>query len=153
MEPKREHRRQRRVSFAETDMAGIIHFGSYFLYMEETEHEFLRGIGLSVHLPITEGPNAGGRIGFPRIATRCEFRRPLRFEELVDIELRVARIGNSSITYQHLFTKDGAEIARGEITAASVQMVGGSVEAIRIPEIYRERIAVSALEPLTFGKS
>ena len=45
-----EYKKERRVEFSETDMAGIIHYSAYFQYMEEAEHEFLRSLGLSVVL-------------------------------------------------------------------------------------------------------
>ena len=38
----------RRVQFAETDMAGVVHFSNYFRWMEEVEHAFFRAVGLSV---------------------------------------------------------------------------------------------------------
>ena len=36
---------QRRVEFAETDMAGILHFSNYFRFMESVEHAFFRSLG------------------------------------------------------------------------------------------------------------
>ena len=74
-----EFRSQRRVEFAETDLAGIVHFSSFFRYMEETEHAFLRSLGLSVRLFVPEG-----EIGFPRLGSTCEFRRAMKFEEVLD---------------------------------------------------------------------
>ena len=44
-----EFRCRQRVEFADTDMAGIVHFSNFFRYMERAEHEFLRSLGLSVH--------------------------------------------------------------------------------------------------------
>ena len=38
----------RRVEFAETDMAGIVHYSNFFRYMETAEHGFFRSLGLSV---------------------------------------------------------------------------------------------------------
>ncbi|MFM8187245.1 MAG: acyl-CoA thioesterase [Pirellula sp.] len=38
----------RRVEFAETDAAGIVHFSSFFLYMEQAEHALFRSLGLSI---------------------------------------------------------------------------------------------------------
>ena len=43
-----EFRTKRRVEFADTDMAGIIHFTSLFRYMEETEHAFFRSLAWSI---------------------------------------------------------------------------------------------------------
>ena len=44
------------VAFADTDLAGIVHFANFLRYAENTEHAFLRSIGLSVHT--TEGARA-----------------------------------------------------------------------------------------------
>ena len=46
------YRTCRRVEFRDTDAAGIMHFSTYFTYMEEVEHEFLRSLGTSVDLPL-----------------------------------------------------------------------------------------------------
>ena len=136
------------MEFADTDMAGIIHFCAYFRYMEETEHDFLRSLGLSVTLDDGEE----GHIGFPRLATRCEFVRPLRFEDEVDIHLRVRRIGRRSLTYQFLFELQGLEVARGEVTASCVRVLpGGRIESTPLPEIVRERLVESPLAALEFG--
>ena len=53
----------RLVEFADTDMAGIIHFSAYFRYMESAEHELLRSMGYSVYSEID-----GVTISFPRVA-------------------------------------------------------------------------------------
>jgi 4-hydroxybenzoyl-CoA thioesterase/acyl-CoA thioester hydrolase len=145
---RHEHRRTRRVEFADTDMAGIIHFSAYFRYMEETEHDFLRAVGLSV------SPRHGSEqhIGFPRRATRCEFVRPLRFEDEVDVHLRVRRLGGRSLTYQFLFELEGREVARGEVTASCVRLLpDGNIESTTLPEVIRERLCESPLPTLEFG--
>src|SRR5215831_6794970 len=51
-------RTQRRVEFADTDMAGIVHFANFFRYMEAAEVEFLRSRGLSVAM-IWDGQKIG----------------------------------------------------------------------------------------------
>ena len=55
---EREFRYRRRVQFAETDMAGIVHFSWYFRYMEEAEHALWRAAGLSIAPaePTSAGP-------------------------------------------------------------------------------------------------
>src|SRR5215203_509073 len=78
----------RRVEFRHTDAAGIAHFSVFFNYMEEVEHEFLRTVGLSVVLNTDEGP-----ITWPRVAVRCDYQNAVRFEDVVDIELHVSRLG------------------------------------------------------------
>ena len=65
----------RLVEFADTDMAGIMHFSAFFRYMESAEHELLRSLGFSVYSEIDGVP-----ISFPRVAAvvRIRFAGPLR---------------------------------------------------------------------------
>ena len=44
-----EFRTRRFVEFADTDMAGMVHFAHYFRYMESAEHEFFRSQGFTLH--------------------------------------------------------------------------------------------------------
>jgi acyl-CoA thioester hydrolase len=84
----------RRVEFAETDMAGIVHFANFYRMMENAEHAFFRSLGFSVHDHFD-----GQTIGWPRVSATCDFLRPLRFEEMVDVHLFVAEVRIRSLRY------------------------------------------------------
>src|SRR4051812_43106379 len=58
----------RLVEFADTDMAGIMHFSAFFRFMEAAEHALLRSLGLSVYSEIN-----GEVVTFPRVAASCEY--------------------------------------------------------------------------------
>ena len=75
-----EFKLTRRIEFADTDMAGIVHFANFFRMMEATEHAFFRSLGLTIH-----GHEAGTTTGWPRVSATCDYRAPLRFEEEVEI--------------------------------------------------------------------
>src|SRR5215467_13731527 len=96
----------RRVDFADTDMAGIVHFANFFRYMESAEVEFLRSRRLSVKLPWE-----GEMIGFPRVAAACDYENPARFEDVLEIAVRMERLGRKSVTYAFTFTRAGQPIA------------------------------------------
>lgn len=113
----------RRVEFRDTDAAGIMHFSVFFTCMEAAEHEFLRSLGTSVHTPLAAGDPAQGALSWPRVAAACEYRGSARFEDVLDIELRVARIGSSSVTYAFRFLVDGREIATGSLTSVCCRFV------------------------------
>jgi acyl-CoA thioesterase FadM len=51
----------RRVQFAETDMAGIVHFSNYFRWMEEVEHAFFRSVGPERRDGARGGSRSAGR--------------------------------------------------------------------------------------------
>lgn len=123
------YRTTRLVEFHDTDAAGIAHFSAFFRYMEEVEHEFLRAHGLSVLMRDDEGV-----LSWPRVAASCQFRGAVKFEDVVEIELRVARVGDKSISYAFAFSHQGREVADGEITAVCCRMIAGSApHAVPIP--------------------
>lgn len=133
-----EYRTKRTVEFADTDMAGIVHFTRFFVFMETAEHEFLRSLGTSV---ATEW--GGDKIGWPRLAASCEYMSPLRFEDEVEIRLWVSRKGTKSLTYEFHFTREGEDIARGHLTTVCcVTNPGEELRAIPIPDFIADAIKV-----------
>ena len=131
-----EYQTKRKIEFADTDMAGIVHFTRFFVFMESAEHEFLRSLGTSV---ATEW--GGNKIGWPRLAASCEYLSPLRFEDEVDIHLRVSKKGTKSLTYQFRFTHQGTDVARGEITTVCcITNPGEKLRAIPIPDFIADQI-------------
>ena len=129
-------RTTRRVEFADTDMAGLIHFANYFRYMEAAEVDFLRSRGLSVSQDWE-----GHHLGFPRVAASCDFLRPARFEDVLEVEVTVRNVGRKSVTYGFEFFKGAEVVARGEITAVCCRVgPGRPVEAIEIPPALREKL-------------
>src|SRR5262245_44935126 len=100
----------RRVEFADTDMAGIAHFSCFFRYMEEAEHALLRSLGMSVIMHDDEGP-----YGWPRVAAQCDYQGPAKFEEILDIRIRVAHKGTKSLAYQFDITHQGRPVAVGRL--------------------------------------
>jgi acyl-CoA thioester hydrolase len=142
-----EFKMTRRVEFAETDMAGIVHFSNFFRMMEATEHAFFRSLGFTIH-----GLEDDATIGWPRVSAACDYRAPLRFEEEVEIHLIVAEVRSRSIRYQFIFRKvgDGVEVARGSVAAvcASVDKTTGKLVPVLIPDRIRARIGAAPPELL-----
>jgi YbgC/YbaW family acyl-CoA thioester hydrolase len=130
-------RTTRRVDFADTDMAGMVHFANFFRYMEAAEVAFLRAQGLSV----VALPWEGQTLTFPRVSACCDYFKPARFEDVLDIAVRIDKIGSKSITYGFEFFKGGDLIARGQITAVCCR-VGADrhLESVEIPAAIRARL-------------
>ena len=108
--------------------------------MEEAEHELLRSLGLGV---ICEAD--GQRVSFPRVNAECNYRSAIRFEEVIDIEVGIKRIGSKSITYAFNFTRGETKIADGSITTVCCKFDrqhDGKPESVAIPASI-----VNALQP------
>ena len=131
-----EYYTKRRIEFSDTDMAGIVHFSRFFVFMETAEHEFLRSLGTSVTTELN-----GDIVSWPRLAASCEYLNPAKFEDELDIHLTVRRKGTKSITYQFVFTKDDVEIARGKLSAVCcICNPGERVRTIPILDFIADRI-------------
>jgi acyl-CoA thioester hydrolase len=130
---------KRSVEFAETDMAGIMHFSHFFRWMESCETAFYKSLGLPL---LSFVP--GQVVGWPRIRVSCDYRAPLRFGDNVTVRLLVQKIGTRSVTYAFHFLKDKAVVARGEITAVCVKSDGkGGMVSAPIPPGIRRRLQVA----------
>ena len=127
----------RRVEFCETDAAGIAHFSAFFLYMEQAEHACLRDLGLSVM-----HHDADGTISWPRVSATCDFGGTVKFEDIVDIEVGIERLGEKSVTYVFRFALAGREVATGNIIAVCCRIrPDAPPQAIAIPDWMREKLA------------
>lgn len=128
-----QHTVKRRVQFYETDVAGIVHFSWFFRYMEEAEHAMWREAGLSIHPQESD-------IGWPRVAAACEFHRPLKFEQEVDITIRVTEVTSRTMSYACEMTQDGRRVATGTLKIACVsKLPDGTMKSTGIPPAIAER--------------
>ncbi|MHC5002370.1 MAG: acyl-CoA thioesterase [Planctomycetota bacterium] len=143
---------QRMVEFAETDMAGIMHFSNYFRFMEATEHAFFRSFGYCLHRDTPDG----GTLGFARVHAECSYARPLRYQDLVEVRLLVREVKTRSISYQFVFrtgADDGGElqeVARGSMTVVCVAKAPGDerMRAIPIPAEVAAHVVAAPAELL-----
>src|SRR4051812_26308986 len=123
-----EVRVRRRVLFAETDTAGIVHFSNFFRYFEDAEHALWREAGLSIHA-------ASSPIGWPRVAASCEYQRPLRFEQEFEITIRISQLTKRTITYEGEITRDGERVATCSWKIACVtKLADGTMKSADIPD-------------------
>lgn len=106
MPPIREHIYHRRVQYKETDASGIVHFSSFFVYAEEAEHAMWRAAGLSVEPAYTE-------IGWPRVSASFDFFKPLRFEDEIEVRIRLVERTAKTLRYQSVIVRSGEVAAIG----------------------------------------
>jgi acyl-CoA thioester hydrolase len=126
----------RQVEYADTDMAGIVHYSEFFRYMESAEHAFLRSLGLSVSMDVGDR-----RISWPRVSCAFDFRKPLRFEDEFEIRLTIEKIGGKSVTFRADIMRNGEELASGRSTSVCCQMEPeGSMTAVAIPDQIRSKL-------------
>jgi len=137
---------RRRVEFAETDTAGVAHFAAFFRWMEEAEHALYRSVGESAYRW-----HADRVEGMPRSAASCEYLRPVRYGDELDVRLIVREVTERSISYEVEFRRagedcgavDGSElVAQGSMRVVHVVRPHGALEwrVTRLPQVLREAL-------------
>jgi len=138
-QPVSEFRTTRRVEFADADMGGIVHFARYLVFMETAEHEFLRSLGSDAF-----ATRDGRTIGWPRVEVSCQYLSPAHYGDVLDIHLRIARKGRTSLTYAITISTDSRLVARGRMSSVCCIMNDGEgLESISMPESLSHRIETS----------
>lgn len=90
----------------DNDVYGHINNALYYGFFDTAINQYL----------IAEGEldiNAGEIIGFA-VESQCQYLQPLAFPEVVEVGLRVGKLGNSSVRYELAIFK------QGEVFAAAV---------------------------------
>ena len=120
-----------RVGFSDTDAQGIVYYGRYMPYFDLARVEYLRALDL-----LRPGPEGEQ---FVARALQVEYLAPARFDDELEIDVRVARIGTSSVSFEW------AAYLRGEVLAAQAMQTVVLVdlakrEPCRVPDWWREKI-------------
>jgi acyl-CoA thioester hydrolase len=113
-----------RTRFAETDAMGIVHHAAYLPYLEEARVAYLRQLG---H-PYEEVRRDGFNFAVLEVAVR--YRRPLQFDELVDVRLRAGAVSRASFQLAYLLTV-GDDVRATAVTVHGC--VDPSGKAMRLP--------------------
>jgi acyl-CoA thioester hydrolase len=110
-------KRSFRVHWVDTDIAGVMHFSNFFRYFEACEEEFYR----SLSLPLTEIHEKFG-VMLPRVEVHCQYKAACRFDEQIDVTLRVREVEEKTITYnfQIFRQSDGKLAAEGYVKCIAV---------------------------------
>jgi acyl-CoA thioester hydrolase len=108
-----------RVRFADTDASQRIHFTAMLRHFEAAEIEFLRSLGL-LHKDASVSA-----VNFPRVHVECTYTSMVQYDDLLNIAVRVERVGNSS--YKLAFEANVEErlVARGFVTVVCVDTSTG----------------------------
>lgn len=106
---------ERRIEWIDTDAAGHYHWSTAFRLAEAAESVLHERLGFR--------DETFGRT--PRVNVRAEFRRILRFGELVEVEFGVAAVGRTSVTYAFRVSAAGELAASGEIVSVLLDRAAG----------------------------
>jgi acyl-CoA thioester hydrolase len=118
-----------RVAFSDTDAQGVVYYGRYMPYFDLARVEYHRHLG-SVEMEHE----------FAMRASTVEYHAPARFDDLLEVFVRIERIGTTSVTYDHAAYRvdDDVLMARAKQTLVLISLP--ERKPVPIPAIFRDMI-------------
>lgn len=123
-----------RVSWADTDATQVVHFSNYFRFFEKAEEEFYRHLGFSFNDFMYKG------FWLPRVESCCQYRKPAKFNDLLEVELTIEELKEKSVKYAfRIFDKDSAVLlATGYVVVVAADKQTG--KSTQIPKEIVEKL-------------
>lgn len=120
-------RHARIVRFGECDPAGVAYYPEFFNWFHQAmEACFEDYLGVSYAEMIET-------IGFPAVQTSAEFRRPLPVGSSIDIEVRIERLGCSSIEWRFDIKRGESIAAVGRVKTVCISVSAGEFQFASAP--------------------
>jgi acyl-CoA thioester hydrolase len=123
-----------RVGFSDTDAQGIVYYGRYLPYFDTARVEYLR------HLGLLGAERASGH-EFVMRASSIEYHAPAVFDDLLEVFVRLARIGRTSATFEFAAYRAADNVLMVTATQTLVLVDPRERRAVPIPGRYREAVA------------
>jgi acyl-CoA thioester hydrolase len=123
-----------RVRWAEADMQGIVFNGHYLTFADVGITEYFRAMGQTY-----SGETGANGSDFFAVKTLLEYRSPARFDDMLDVHVRIARLGNSSMQFLIGIYRAGELLVNGEIVYVHADQT--TRRPSPIPQVFRQAVA------------
>jgi 4-hydroxybenzoyl-CoA thioesterase len=125
------------VRFGDADPAGLVYYPVIFHYFHAAMEEYFAARCGTTYARLM----AEGRLGFPTVRVEAEFFAPIFYGDEVDVEVSVARVGTSSVTFEYAARRasDATLCARSRQVQAAMNL--DTRRAVPVPEGLRRAFA------------
>lgn len=113
--------RKFRVPMRDVDQAGVIYFAAVYGWHEALFSSWMADIGAPLSRLLPRG------LAITTVSSRAEYKRPLRLDDVVSLELRTMRMGQASFEYRTTCTKQGEEEVAVAVDTTHVWTVLGPI--------------------------
>jgi 4-hydroxybenzoyl-CoA thioesterase len=122
------------IRFAHTDMAGIVYYPNYFnMFQSVVEDWFDHWLGIRYATLI-----ADRKVALPSVRAACDFLHPTRIGDILDLTVKLHRIGRSSIAIAIDGEVGGIPTLHGEVILVTLSLT--TFKSIPIPPDIAERL-------------
>ena len=124
---------QLRVFYEDTDFSGYVYHANYLKYCERARSDYLRVIGVDQNAMFASGD------AFVVRRMDCEFLRPAKFEDVLDVETQLIKMGGARFELAQLVKRGEEHIFLAKVTVAIINSKGTPQ---RIPKYLAAKFSV-----------
>ena len=125
-----------RVRYAEVDGQMVVFNAHYLTYFDTAINEYLRALPFDY----LEHVGATGE-DFHTVRTLVEYQQPIRFDEVIEVHVRVAKMGRSSLTFRFEIHPESGDDLRASGEVVWVNTCQKSHKSTALPEALTTKLA------------
>jgi len=119
-----------RIRFGDEDHAGIVYYPRFFDFFHRVLEDFFNDNGHAYQQVLDVE-----HVGWPSVHAEADFRAPIRFGDVLDMDMWVERMGRSSVTMAYRGRARGQDVIVGRVISACIDL--RTFKAQPIPDKYR----------------
>jgi len=132
---QRRHVLPVRVYYEDTDFSGAVYHANYLKFCERGRSDCLRLLG--VHHHEMHWHETEGRMGFVVRRMVCDFLKPARIDDLLEVETRFREMGGARMELDQKVKRGGETLFSAQVTVVLVDAAG---RPKRFPKAMVERL-------------
>ena len=117
-----------RVYYEDTDFSGFVYHANYLKFCERARSDCLRLSGIHHHE--LHWHETGGRMGFVVRRMACEFLKPARIDNVLEVQTRMLQVRGARFDLDQQVWHDGEKLFEARVMAA---LVDGDGKPKRLP--------------------
>jgi acyl-CoA thioester hydrolase len=110
---------------------GMVYYSNYLVFFERGRTELFRSLGIS-YKELEEK-----ECFFPVVRSECNYFAPARYDDIINVETKIAEIGAASVTLYYEIKRDGKILASG---ITKHPLVNKDLKPIRFPKEIKEKL-------------
>ncbi len=107
-----------RVYYEDTDFSGNVYHANYLKYCERARSDYLRVMGIDQNAMFARGE------AFVVRRMNCEFLRPAKFEDMLDVETRLIEMSGARFELEQVVKRGAETLFSTSVTVAVVDASG-----------------------------
>ena len=115
-----------RIYYEDTDAGGVVYYANYLKYLERCRTEWLRAAGFDQSVLLKEH-----QLAFVVRRVEADYLRPAVLDDLLEISLRVEKLGGAQIVFAQTISRRDASGAPELLLTARIQIVSVNATHMR----------------------